>query len=255
MHTVGFMNHVEFLQLVEKAKQQKTGEGFWDTAISAFSQLGVTGIGYGYLALLTEQKVHENTQAVQFRHSYPKAWEDISGKSQMLDQDLSVESLISGVEHFRWHDDPYEDQATVDQIRQADLEHDLGMQFGISFPLTGYPSKTGLSGIGMWVEGVSSNEEFEAYWADKMGDLKSIGTLLDVRIRQDFPEILVPLTLREKDCLTYLAVGLTPDNVAARLGISRRTYDNHISSARRKFGGGTRDHIVIKSLMMNLISP
>jgi predicted ATPase/DNA-binding CsgD family transcriptional regulator len=54
----------------------------------------------------------------------------------------------------------------------------------------------------------------------------------------------VKLTGRERDVLRQLARGATDKEIAATLGIARRTASNHVTALRRKFGVSSRSAVV-----------
>ncbi|EME69051.1 LuxR family transcriptional regulator [Paramagnetospirillum caucaseum] len=61
------------------------------------------------------------------------------------------------------------------------------------------------------------------------------------------------LTPREKQCLTHLALGLRVQELADRIGISTKTAEKQIASARKKLGAATRDQAVAIAINLKLI--
>jgi DNA-binding CsgD family transcriptional regulator len=62
-----------------------------------------------------------------------------------------------------------------------------------------------------------------------------------------------PLSARETQVLRQLALGLSPTEIAAQLGISGDTARNHLRNARAKLGAKTRVHAVALALERGLI--
>ena len=58
----------------------------------------------------------------------------------------------------------------------------------------------------------------------------------------------VPLTPRERQCVTLVAEGHTDAWIALKLGISPRTSRFHVENARRKFGATNRPMLISKML-------
>lgn len=63
----------------------------------------------------------------------------------------------------------------------------------------------------------------------------------------------VTLTVRERSCLELLAAGKMTKQIAAELGIARRTVEFHLRSARHKLGTATSVSAVANALTLNLI--
>jgi DNA-binding CsgD family transcriptional regulator len=62
------------------------------------------------------------------------------------------------------------------------------------------------------------------------------------------------LSRRQLDCLAAIAAGQTSAQIAAALGLSKRTVDEHVSGACRKLGVKRRSHAVAKSIRLGLLS-
>lgn len=65
----------------------------------------------------------------------------------------------------------------------------------------------------------------------------------------------VPLSEREVETLTWSARGKTSDEIAAIIGLSKRTVDFHMDNARAKLGVATRTQAVVKAVTGRLIEP
>ena len=65
----------------------------------------------------------------------------------------------------------------------------------------------------------------------------------------------VALNDREVECLTWSARGKTSPEIAAILGLSKRTVDFHIENACRKLNASTRTEAVVKATSGRLINP
>ncbi len=61
------------------------------------------------------------------------------------------------------------------------------------------------------------------------------------------------LSPRECQCLEYLSIGLRPAAIAKSLGLSVKTVDKHIASARMRLGASTREHAVSLAIAKGLI--
>jgi DNA-binding NarL/FixJ family response regulator len=66
---------------------------------------------------------------------------------------------------------------------------------------------------------------------------------------------LTDLSDREIETLTWVARGKTSAQIAEMLGLSKRTIDLHLDSARTKLGAATRTEAAIKAAVGRLIGP
>jgi DNA-binding NarL/FixJ family response regulator len=73
--------------------------------------------------------------------------------------------------------------------------------------------------------------------------------------RNDVWPKMVTLNDREIEALTWVARGKTSAEVADLVGLSKRTVDFHLDSARVKLGAATRTEAAIKAAMGKLIEP
>lgn len=63
------------------------------------------------------------------------------------------------------------------------------------------------------------------------------------------------LSPRERECLTFTAVGLRPAQIAHRLNMTKHTVDFHLKSARKKLNALTLTHAVARAIELEEITP
>ena len=61
------------------------------------------------------------------------------------------------------------------------------------------------------------------------------------------------LSPRERECLTWLAIGLRHDRIAEKLGITRPTVELHLANARRKLDAKTREQALARAVALGLL--
>ncbi len=66
---------------------------------------------------------------------------------------------------------------------------------------------------------------------------------------------LNPLSDRERECLTWAAVGKASVDIELIMGISRNTVDFHIKNAMAKLDAGSRIYAIVKAIRLGLINP
>lgn len=244
----------DLVAFAEKLRGIQCADTHWNVCHKAFESFGITSLCYGFIPFASEATERGFTAAGFFKHSYSKEWEDEFGADTVLDNDRSIEVLVEESAAFIWHDETQLDGSTKEQKQQFDIEQDMGMHVGISFPIADTSVDCAVSGIGLNMPDVPE-DEFNRYWASNMSQINQIACLLEQGIRQRHGNVLVSLSGRERDCLSYLAIGLRADEIAFRLRISPKTLETYIFNAKKKLRARTRDHAVAKALMLGAIQP
>jgi len=99
------------------------------------------------------------------------------------------------------------------------------------------------------------NISYRSHLVAPSGHLDLISTLSAAPSRPiafDSP-VNSPLTERERMCLALLAEGLSAKLVADRLGITRKTVEFHLQSARRKLQAKTSLHAFARAMTLGLL--
>jgi len=90
-------------------------------------------------------------------------------------------------------------------------------------------------------------------------DFEILATIIEARLgrvaRNEVWSRLVELNDREVESLTLSARGKTSTEIAAILGLSKRTVDFHIENACRKLNVATRIQAAVKAVSGGLIEP
>lgn len=244
----------ELASFAEKLRGIQSADTHWDVCHKEFEAFGVTSLCYGFVPFASEAREYGFTAAGFYKSSHTKEWLDVFGADTAFDNEYSVEALITENKPLFWHDEAEWEDATKEQKQQFDVERDMGMHVGISFPIADTSLDCAVSGIGLNIPDVPENE-FNRYWETNMSQLNQIACLLEEGIRQRHGNALVSLSGRERDCLSYLAIGLRADEIAFRLRISPKTLETYILNAKKKLRARTRDHAVAKALMLGAIQP
>ncbi|KIN74502.1 helix-turn-helix transcriptional regulator [Sulfitobacter guttiformis] len=249
------MQHTDILNLCEDVANAKSDQVFWDICAAALSDVGVSGFGFGIIPHAMDAKINGFSKAGFFKHTYSPEWAAAISDTSLLDDDITVELIIDGKSEIFWNDPSLLENARDTQLNSDSLEKDLGMEFGVSMSLGRNAAGSAIAGIGLWAGDVKNDTSFVRYWQEYQGSLRQISHILDEGIRGQHGKLLVELTQRESDCLTYLAVGLRPADICWRLRISEKTFEKYVRTAKDKLCANTRDHAIAKALVLNLIRP
>ena len=215
---------------------------------------GVKGFFYGFSAFRSDVGELGYTAGLFHHHTYSPEWEREIGVGALLDNDHSITAMDHGQRMVEWLPDeigPFLATLPAAQRRQFETEHQLGMTCGASLLLDGNP--LGFSGMGLWIDTPPETAAFRRHWAGEGELLTAASNLLDAAVRGDRTNLLVRLSPREIDCLSWLARGLRPAEICWRLKISEKTFEKHIASAKKKLKSRTRDQALAKAVLLRLL--
>lgn len=228
-------------------------DGFWSLIHGQLEQRGVSGVLFGVFASTRELEHLKLSKALIWKSSYKQEFFDAFDEGSLLDNDVTAEHCVRQNDLLFWHDMNNWQNASPMEIKRANIERDLGFAIGFTVPSSFYfPNQSG--GIGISMPNVPVRE-FERFWKQEGRDLVTICGILDAGMRGQHMSEFVNLSKREVECLTWLAVGLRPEQIADRFGIGDKSIEKYIAGARRKLKARTRDHAVAKALMFGLINP
>ncbi len=136
---------------------------------------------------------------------------------------------------------------------QADaVAHGIGNQ-GLSIPIRGPNGQFAL----FTLSHTCTDPDWEAFIAQNQRDLIVIAHYLNAKAltlqRGRSPDPVRPLSPREVDALTYLAMGYSRGQAADMLDLSEHTLRAYIESARDKLGALNTTHAVARALTEGLI--
>lgn len=109
---------------------------------------------------------------------------------------------------------------------------------------------------GYLLKNISANELADAIITATTGETtlapEATRALIDATISP--PRLGHDLTLRERDVLAHMALGLTNAEIGLRLRIKSSTVKNHISNILQKMGAGSRTEVVALALKHKLVN-
>ncbi len=241
------------LELSERLRAAPNIDAFWDLAGVELKARGVESILYGALATRHDADPKHISRSLVWKSTHRREFFDVFGEDTFVDGDLSSEHCLNDSSLFIWHNEDAWKSAAPEQRKRASIEKDLGFDVGFTVPSSHFaPGHIG--GIGAAMPNVP-RAEFARYWRYRGPEILTICGLVDSGMRRQHIGEIIGLSGREKECLTWLASGLRPDQIADRLNIGSKSIEKYIKSAREKLKANTRDHAVAKALIFNLIRP
>lgn len=194
-------------EIARAASQISDMEGFWSLIHGQMQYRGVTSALFGVLASKHELKQRRLSSALIWKASHKKEFFDAFKDDALFENDRTADHCVVQAQRdvMFWHDPRNWENASPAEIKRANIERDLDMAIGFSVPSAHFfPLQVG--GVGVSLAEVPLGE-FDRYWKQEGRELITLCGLLDSGMRGQHMSALVKLTKREKECLTWLAVG------------------------------------------------
>jgi len=240
--------------------------------VDAYSEVTATVDGISTLEQL-DAFVHRLVQAYELKHAayympslpdqeqarplsiitYPPEWVRRYFEADYLAVDPVVSESFANLLPLDWG--TLDKRAPrVKQLFGESREFGIGRQ-GITFPIRGPKGESALFSV--------TSDLPDAEWIDAkkiyIRDLQILAHTIHAKAmviggatRPDYPAKLTP---RERECLTWCALGKTSEDIATILGISEGVVRIHLQSAQHKLNCLNRTHTVAKAIAYKLIFP
>lgn len=193
---------------------------------------------------------HQRAERMVLARKWPQGWFEIYIKENYVAFDPVVRLCRNSVNPFDWNEAPYNSDTEPRANEVMNRAVDFRMSNGFCIPihgLTGYEACVSLGGVSLDLSPRTKPA------------IHLIGMYAFERIRQLVSSVdqnrLDRLTARERDVLTWTALGKTSSEIAEILNLSKRTIDEYSVRATRKLRAQNKTHAVVKALQQRLISP
>lgn len=202
-----------------------------------------------FVGAATHPRYYGSDSPILF-NSMPLEWIEHYLKSKYVSVDPIMRNVASRNLPFLWSDAPVENKQQGLVIQEA---KDIGMLDGVVVP----------------VHGVNQDLFFVSLVTDCLDAVQHTSLdhlrLMAVQLQTSYlrlaktaqqAEFKAPnLSARERDCLSYCALGKTSWEIGSILGISEKTVDFHLANASTKLEAKSRVFAVVKALRHGLIFP
>lgn len=183
-------------------------------------------------------------------HKWPRGWSDLYAEEGYVTADPVARLCRHSVGPFEWSEATYDPAAEPRAHEVMKRASDFRMVNGFCIP----------------IHGLNGHEACVSFGGTKVDlspctkpALHLMGMYAFERIRQmvtpSVPRRPADLTVREREVLTWTALGKTSSEVAEILGLTKRTIDEYALRAARKLRAQNKTHAVVKALQRGLISP
>lgn len=221
------------LDALDALEGARTPDALFDRASSVLQ-------GFGFSAfILTRLPRPPAARAPDvMMNGWPQGWTDRYDEAGHYLSDPVARHCLAANAAFDWTEIPHEIMSARAR-RVADEATEFGLTRGLCVPIH---TPLGIGGLSL------AGSDF-----DPEPGLKRIASLLAFRISQALEEGMRRegedrLTPRERDVLSWVAVGKTAGEIAIILSISEHTVGEHLKHVRRKLGTSNNAHSIVRAL-------
>lgn len=227
----------------------QTADEVWNFATQSFSEIGLHRVSHGYV------KDSGGEPQLDLRNNYPDFWRELYYERGTYKHDLyaryvALETKPILASTFKFTDEFTNSDAYTEICDTPGAE----LTVGYVVPLRLMQHK-GYGG--MYIGGVDAEiKDKAAYVLNRQNEIFLMGLHMDARlVALDKREVKLNanLSVREIECLEWLARGRLNDRIAEELGISNSTVEFHFRNARRKLNCKTREQALAKAAMLDII--
>ncbi len=192
----------------------------------------------------------ENFEDVLLANTMPAGWLDLYSEKQFMRDDPSMRHCKRMLRPYRWvKESPYipeQEPRAVEFIQRA---NDFGLLEGLVIPIASATSRQGH----VWIGGRAFDLPDSALPAVYLMALFAFDRVL--KLHRPLQNGGSNLTPREREVLTWAALGKTASEIGEILKISQRTAKAHTANARQKLGAVNRTQAVMIALRDRIIQP
>lgn len=215
-------------------------------AIFALASEQFSQFGFSAFVLSRLPRITNDVSPFILMNGWPDAWTERYLEAQHYDQDPLRRHCMSTDQTFSWSEIPK--TLTSDARAAAVLAEApaFGLNDGLCVPLHTKFGSGGLSLSGAAIEDTPGMRNMVRLLSFYICEAIERSDKRNTNVAQ--------LTSRERDVLSWVAVGATGPEIAATLGISEYTVADHLKNARLKLGTRNNAHSVAVALRSGQIS-
>ncbi len=168
-----------------------------------------------------------------------------------LTNDYSANHMLETGDISRWHDPESPPKMTQGERDRIAMDKVYNMSVGCCVPL--YTRSHRICG-GVGLRSNSQNaEKFDLMLRCKQDDIRILLHAFDERYRGPYAKTIFKLSPQEIRVLAHLAGGMAVARLAHEMGLSAKTVEAYMASARKKTSSSTSAEAVAKAIFFNLV--
>jgi len=188
-------------------------------------------------------------------HSFSDEWIERYVSNNYATVDPVVERGLASVIPFGWGGNKYRKVMGSESRKMMDEASDFGLSRGFTVPIHGARGELAVLSVALPEKSSEAQKRIVAFGHE----VQILGLHFHAHLGEKiFSEGLkkhVTLSKREGECLLWAAQGKTAWETSEILKISDHTVREYIKSACRKLGVFSKNHAVVKAIMLGLIKP
>ena len=234
----------QFIAAVEAADDRGT---LARALVALAEQFGFTSVFGGIVPPPTTPLSKAAIEPLVMVQHVPEGWGERYNARGYLFRDPVLRRLREDLDPFTWSDS----YATCPSAADARLIGGEAVEFGLSDALLVSVSTLDTHRAAVSFGGNRDAPSPEETTALGFAASFAIGHFL--RLRAPHEHELLPLTVRELDCLLWASEGKTDWEISVILGIPRSTVTKHIAAAREKLSAANKAHAVALALRRHVL--
>ena len=168
-----------------------------------------------------------------------------------LTNDYSANHVLETGDVSRWHDPESPAKMTLGERKRIELDEKYNMAIGACFPIFTRSHRI-CGGFGMR-SGSQVAEEFDAMLQSRHDEIGKFLIAFDERFRGPYARSIFKLSPQEVRVLAYLAGGMAVARLSHEMGLSAKTVEAYMASARKKTTSSTTAEAVAKAIFFGLV--
>lgn len=247
-------------RVAERMRSASDLDEFWNISLEELAAFGVSGVFYGQLASSSEKTEHSKgshdlplPRGLLSKTSYPQDFLHAFENQSLLENDPTVTHCLLNDSVLFWEYDEQWAEQNPWYRKRYEIERDFGFHKGCSIP-SRFFSDRWIGGVGVVMSEVP-DDEYHDFWKQNQKHIVSLCGLMEIGMRNVHAKEFVGLTPREQECLTWLAAGFTPQEIAPRMRIEPKRVAKLVAQSKIKLKARTRDHAVVRALLLGVIEP
>lgn len=240
---------VQFMGLLDAMRTR-------EEVISEFERL-LQIYAIDYYGLIRQPKPHEDQMSLVLAGRWPRNWPETYIRKKYIVSDPTIRYLGHAQTGFRWRDTIAAFRVSPQRKRMERMMIDArnhGLRDGYIFPVHGRRGLLGNLSLGGRVVDLQPVEMGLFDGIAKKLFWKLLNLSQPDKAAEFTADATIPLTRREMEALSYLADGMTSNEIARVLSISNHTVDWYMNGIQEKLNARNRHHAVALSFRLGLIS-